>query len=238
MSTITNAPESLYLDDSEQRLAALARLLDQAPQVEPAGTNTHVHTNYSFSCFHSPTEAAWLAKASWRRSLRHQRSLHHRRPCRIRRSLRIACRFQPPFSIESVAVDRQAEQAGTLFNDPGNPGESTCRAKASPIATMNKPLRCLEQLRHHQSGRNQAMLVKAQQLFQHQLDDAGPQWESIAAMTPTGNNTERHLARAIAERCANWPKVMSKITRSASEALWCEAETEWAVLQNGLRSRC
>jgi hypothetical protein len=47
--------------DLDRRIAALRSLAAAIPLPARKGTNTHVHTNHSFSAFRSPSEAAWCA---------------------------------------------------------------------------------------------------------------------------------------------------------------------------------
>ncbi|TVR46104.1 MAG: hypothetical protein EA402_03160 [Planctomycetota bacterium] len=186
----------LYADDADQRLATLKRLRLMTPRPELLGTNTHVHTNYSFSAFRSPAEAAWLAYVSGVEIF----GINDHYTVDGHPEFADSCAalgLPATFSIESVAMDREAEQSGLLLNDPGNPGRIYLCGKGvtkrrDPAATA-----MLATLRSHQEDRNRAMLDKLRQRFAQVLEETGPDWEAVASQTPLGNTTERHLARAV-----------------------------------------
>ncbi|TVR15294.1 MAG: hypothetical protein EA401_03050 [Planctomycetota bacterium] len=186
----------LYADDSSQRLAALTRLRQQHPRPAAQGTNTHVHTNYSFSAFRSPAEAAWLAYESGVEVFGindHYTVDGHKEFAQSCQALGIAATF----SIEAVGMDQEAAQEGVLLNDPGNPGRIYLCGKGISDARNTTAAAMLATLRSYQSDRNRAMLELVQQRFQRLLEENGPQWEEIEEQTPLGNTTERHIARAI-----------------------------------------
>ena len=85
------------------------------------GTNCHIHTNESFSVFRSPSEAVWQAAREGVAVLGindHYTVAGHdefRRACAV-------AGIAATFSFEAVAMDRAAEAAGLLLNDPDNPG--------------------------------------------------------------------------------------------------------------------
>ena len=105
----------------ETRLAALSEACAQLGKREHRGTNCHIHTNESFSVFHSPTEAVWQAAREGVAAL----GINDHYTVAGLDEFRDACRIagiSALFSMEAVAMDREAEAAHLLLNDPDNPG--------------------------------------------------------------------------------------------------------------------
>lgn len=193
--------QALQHADRSVRLQALSDLC--ASQARPAavGTNTHVHTNYSFSAFASPAEAAALA---WQAGVEIF-GINDHYTVDGHGEFREACAaldLPATFSIESVAMDRDAAAAGTLLNDPGNPGRTYLCGKGVTTPDDAEATATLAALREHQRVRNQAMTKRVATHFQATIDDVGPTWNDIDGQTPCGNTTERHIARAGCERLA------------------------------------
>jgi hypothetical protein len=111
----------LYQSALERRIAALAELCAQFAPRPRRGTNGHIHTSGSFSVFRSPTEAVWQAAREGIAVLGindHYTVAGHEE---FRRACEVAG-IAATFSIEAVAVDREAAEAGLKLNDPDNPG--------------------------------------------------------------------------------------------------------------------
>ena len=111
----------LYQGALEQRIAALAQLCAQLGPRPRRGTNGHIHTSESFSVFRSPTEAVWQAAREGLAVLGindHYTVAGHEE---FRRACEIAG-IAAAFSLEAVAMDRDAAEAGLKLNDPDNPG--------------------------------------------------------------------------------------------------------------------
>jgi hypothetical protein len=185
--------------DPVRRLAAVRRLNVQVTVPYRNGTNLHVHTNHSFSAFRSPCEAAWEARQAGIEIF----GINDFYTTAGHAEFAKACAalgMPAVLGIEVVALDRELAGAGTLVNDPANPGriylcgKGVTRSEAPPAQAM------LTRLRGHQEARNRALVAKADERFRATVGAAGPLWEDVVALTPAGNTTERHVAKAILER--------------------------------------
>src|SRR5208337_3700461 len=110
------------------------------------------------------------------------------------------------FSLEAVAMDREAEAQGLLLNDPDNPGRVYLCGKG---VTRNPPdssteMRNLARMRAALERRNREMTEKVDALFKDRLNADGPTWESVRGLTPRGNATERHLAGETLAGLGKW----------------------------------
>ena len=185
----------------EARLDALRALCSQAKRKPRRGTNLHIHTNESFSVFRSPAEAVWQAVREGVAVLGindHYTVAGHDE---FRRACEIVC-IPATFSMEAVSMDRDAEAAGDLTNDPGNPGRTYLCAKGvthvPPEASI--AMRNLAKMRHALEKRNREMTDKVQALFRERMSGDGPAWDDVVGLTPRGNATERHISKAVAIR--------------------------------------
>ena len=187
--------------DRDERFSALAQLAQTQQRPEPAGTNTHVHTNYSFSAFASPAEAAALAWASGVEVF----GINDHYTIDGHPEFREACAaldLPATFSIESVAMDREAASAVSSSTIQGTPGRTYLCGKGVTKLNSDTAAATLRELRQHQETRNRAMVAAVDAHFQAVLNAAGPSWNDIVDQTPLGNTTERHIARAGCERIA------------------------------------
>ncbi len=185
----------------EQRLAALGALCTQLPERPRRGTNLHIHTNESFSVFCSPTQAVWQAA---REGLAvfgindHYTVAGHEE---FRRACAIAG-IEATFSMEAVAMDRAAAEAGLLLNDPDNPGRVyLCGKGVTRVPPDSTPeMQDLARMRQALARRNSEMTQRVSALFRERLSADGPTWEAVLSLTPRGNATERHVAWAALAR--------------------------------------
>jgi hypothetical protein len=200
---------ALYGVSLEGRLDALRELCGQLSERPRRGTNSHIHTNESFSVFRSPSEAVWQAAREGLAVL----GINDHYTVAGYEEFSRACEIAgiaATFSLEALAMDRAAEAAGLLFNDPDNPGrvylcgKGATRIPADSSAAMQK----LAGVRAALERRNRQMTAKVAQIFRERLDAVGPTWEAVRALTPRGNVTERHVAwatllrlRALAAEC-------------------------------------
>jgi hypothetical protein len=144
--------------------------------------------------------------------------------------------------MEAVGMDRDAEAAGLLLNDPDNPGRVYLCGKgitrippADSIAAKNLATMCAALLR-----RNREMTALAARLFRERLDAEGPSWDDVLALTPRGNATERHASRAAlmrlraiaSERGDDLAQVIQRCCGAAPPAT-----ADDAALQNFLRAK-
>jgi hypothetical protein len=191
----------LYRGGLEERLNALRQLCAQLGPRPRRGTNGHIHTSESFSVFRSPTEAVWQAAREGLAVLGindHYTVAGHdefRRACEI-------AGLGAAFSLEAVAMDREAEAARLLLNDPDNPGrvylcgKGVTRVPSDTLAEMQN----LARMRAALEKRNREITAKLEALFRERLQAAGPTWEFVRGLTPRGNVTERHVAWASLSR--------------------------------------
>jgi len=207
----------LYQGGLEQRLSALRQLCAQLGPRPHRGTNCHIHTSESFSVFRSPTEAVWQAAREGLAVL----GINDHYTIAGHEEFRRACELAgiaAAFSLEAVAMDRDAEADGLLLNDPDNPGRVYLCGKG---VTRNPPdssteMRNLARMRAALERRNREMTEKVDALFKDRLHADGPTWDSVLGLTPRGNATERHVAWATLERLRKWAAVQGV---SLSEAL-------------------
>jgi len=200
--------KQLYQGGLEQRLSALRQLCAQLPPRRKRGTNCHIHTSESFSVFRSPTEAVWQAAREGLAVLGindHYTVAGHEE---FRRACEIAG-IAAAFSLEAVAMDRAAEAQGMLLNDPDNPGrvylcgKGVTRVPSETSAEMQN----LARMRAALERRNREITEKVGALFKERMHADGPTWESVRALTPRGNVTERHVAWAALECLRDWAAV-------------------------------
>jgi len=231
----------LYQGGLEQRLSALRQLCAQLGPRPHRGTNCHIHTSESFSVFRSPTEAVWQAAQEGLAVLGindHYTIAGHEE---FRRACEIAG-IAAAFSLEAVAMDRDAEADGLLLNDPDNPGRVYLCGKG---VTRDPPdysteMRNLARLRAALERRNREMTEKVDALFKDRLHADGPTWESVRGLTPRGNATERHVAWATLARLREWAAVQG-VSLSEALSVCCgaapRAAADDAALQIFLRAK-
>jgi hypothetical protein len=181
----------------ESRLAALREACARIEVRRHRGTNCHIHTNESFSVFRSPAEAVWQAARDGVAVL----GINDHYTLAGHEEFRQACKIASiaaVFSMEAVAMDREAEAAHLLLNDPDNPGRVYLCGKGitralpdSSVAAQN-----LARMRAALQRRTSEMAAKVAQLFRDRLDAEGPAWDDVLRLTPRGNATERHVAWA------------------------------------------
>jgi len=238
----TAEPETeLYQGELEQRLSALRQLCAQLGPRPHRGTNCHIHTSESFSVFRSPTEAVWQAAREGLAVLGindHYTIAGHEE---FRRACEIAG-IAATFSLEAVAMDRDAEAQGVLLNDPGNPGRVyLCGKGVTRIPPdSSTEMQNLARMRAALKRRNRAMTEKVAALFEERLHAAGPTWEEVRALTPRGNATERHVAWATLALLREWAAA-HRVPLSEAIAKCCGAAppagADDAALQIFLRAK-
>lgn len=199
------ASERLAAADIETRLAALRELVTTITPASPSSplpTNVHVHTNHSFGVFRSPSEAAWNAAQAGIDVFGINDFFTTAGCAEFARACAIAG-MAAVFGIECVAIDQQLAAAGTLVNDPANPGKIYLTGKG--IARPDDATAAIElaRLRGFQERRNREMTRSVDARFRSVLGGPGPTWDDIAGQTPAGNTTERHVARAIVRAIAD-----------------------------------
>ena len=188
----------LYQGKLEQRIAALAELCAQLGPKPRRGTNGHIHTSESFSVFRSPAEAVWQAAREGLAVLGindHYTVAGHEE---FRRACAVAG-IAATFSLEAVALDREAADAGLKLNDPDNPGRIyLCGKGVTRVPAESSPeMQILARMRAALERRNREITGKVTRLFHDRLGATGPTWKDVVALTPRGNATERHVAYAV-----------------------------------------
>jgi hypothetical protein len=203
--TTAKLETQLYQGGLEERLHALRQLCAQLGPRAQRGTNCHIHTSESFSVFRSPTEAVWQAAREGLAVLGindHYTIAGHEE---FHRACEIAG-IAAAFSLEAVAMDRDAESQGVLLNDPDNPGrvylcgKGVTRIPSDSSAEMQN----LARMRAALERRNREITEKVAALFRERMHADGPTWESVRGLTPRGNATERHVAWATLVRLRDW----------------------------------
>ncbi len=231
----------LWRGTLDQRIAALAELCAQLGTRPRRGTNCHIHTSESFSVFRSPSEAVWQAAREGIAVLGindHYTVAGHEE---FRRACEVAG-IAAGFSLEAVAVDREAAEAGLKLNDPDNPGRIyLCGKGITRYPEDSSPeMRNLARMRAALERRNQEITGKVAELFQARLGAGGPSWENVVALTPRGNATERHVAFAVLLRLRELATQQGKPLAEITAAL-CgvtpPSEGDDATLQIFLRSK-
>ncbi len=187
----------LHRGSLEERLSALRQLSVRLGPRPRRGTNCHIHTSESFSVFRSPSEAVWQAGREGIAVLGindHYTVAGHEE---FRRACEIAG-IGAAFSIEAVAMDRAAEAANLLLNDPDNPGRVyLCGKGVTRMPPDSTPeMQDLARMRQALARRNREITAKVAALFLERLGAEGPTWGAVEALTPRGNVTERHVAWA------------------------------------------
>jgi len=201
----------------EQRIAALTQLCAPLGPRPRRGTNGHIHTSESFSVFRSPTEAVWQAAREGVAVLGindHYTVAGHEE---FRRACAVAG-IAATFSLEAVAMDRDAEKADLRLNDPDNPGRIyLCGKGVTRVPSESSPeMQSLARMRAALERRNREITGKVAKLFRDRLGADGPAWEDVLALTPRGNATERHVAYAVLLRLR---ELAAKQEKSLSEIM-------------------
>ncbi|RPJ55068.1 MAG: hypothetical protein EHM23_27370, partial [Acidobacteria bacterium] len=189
----------LYAEELKRRLDALDVLCKTVEPGKRRGTNLHIHTNESFSVFRSPTEAVWQAAREGVAVF----GINDHYTCAGHDEFRRACeiaRLPATFSMEAIAMDREAEADGRLTNDPGNPGRTYLCAKGVTRIPPDDsvPMQNLNRIRAALDRRHRDMSQKLREFLQETAGLPGPDWDEVVALTPRGNVTERHIAKAAA----------------------------------------
>ena len=197
MSTQVSGESALAAPELGARLAALRALCAPLAARPRQGVNLHLHTNHSFSSFRSPTEAVAQAVGEGLAVL----GINDHYTVAGHEEFGQACAaagIPATFSMEAVAMDRDAAAAGELINDPNNPGRAYLCAKGvtKRLPDGSEPARMLAGLRTALEERNRAMAGRLDEVFRQRLGSAGPSWDEVVGLTPAGNVTERHLAKA------------------------------------------
>jgi len=185
----------------ESRLAALREACAHLDKRQIRGTNCHIHTNESFSAFHSPSEAVWQAAREGVAAL----GINDHYTLAGHEEFREACKIAgiaAVFSMEAVAMDRAAEAAHLLLNDPDNPGRVYLCGKGitRTLPDSSVPAKNLARMRAALERRTREMTGKVAQVFLDRLDAKGPTWDDVLRLTPRGNATERHVSLAALRR--------------------------------------
>lgn len=197
-----------YREGSETRtrLEVVARLREYVEEGkikrdgQQGGINTHVHTSKSFGFFDSPTEAVWSAYLS-RVAIfginDHYTTAGHKEfgeACRI-------LGIRPTFSMEAIAMWEEALGAAQTVNDPSNPGRTYITAKGTTraLAPGSRGDANLTRMNAALLERNRKITRKVAGLFAKRLGNReAVTWESVLALTPHGQPTERHISLAAA----------------------------------------
>lgn len=183
------------LRSDAQALADLRAHVAAHPRPPAVATNAHVHCHHSFSVFGPPADAV---RAAWDAGVE-VLGLNDFFTTAAATAFAEACAVAdlPGFlCVECIARDDEAARAGTLLNDPGNPGKVYLCAKGVTRPDDAKAQTRLAQVRAQQEARNRRLVEALDGHFRDRLGLPGPSWDQVIAQTPAGNTTERHVARA------------------------------------------
>ena len=237
---ITALESALAGGTMESRLDALKKLCAAAPKKPRKGIDLHIHTNESFSVFRSPAEAVWQAVREGVAVLGindHYTVAGHEE---FRKACRIA-HIPAVFSMEAVAMDRDAEAKGILTNDPGNPGRTYLCAKAITRIPPNgsAAMKALSTMQAALEQRNREMTRKVRELFPKRVNAEGPSWEDVVGLTPRGNATERHISKAVVIRLRELAKELGiSIVEAVAQCCGAQPPSDGdAALQNFVRAK-
>jgi len=189
--------------DRLDALTELKCLVDTGRIPAPAqrrGTNTHVHTNASFSIFASPSEAAWQGFQAGLDVL----GINDHYTIGGHDEFRQACTIlglRATFSMEAVALSARLQQAGVRCNDPGNPGRTYLSAKGvmHDFPDGSQGARDLQTMRESLMRRNREIVNKLNTMLAVMQPALRLTFDDVLALTPHGNTTERHVCQALAE---------------------------------------
>ena len=236
---MTAVPADLAAPGLSERLEALRHLCAASGARQRRGVNLHLHTNYSFSSFRSPCEAVWQAVEEGLAAL----GINDHYAVDGHDEFRKACSIAgipATFSMEAVGMDRDLEARGLLVNDPGNPGRVYLSAKGVTRYPQEGRGGAAELagLRAALEKRNREMTAKVADVFEARLGSSGPSWQDVEGLTPAGNTTERHIAKAVCLRlesiagsAEDVPGLVEKLCEVAPE------KTDSSSLQGLIRSR-
>jgi len=189
--------------DRLEALAELKHLADAGKIPGPErrrGTNTHIHTNESFSIFRSPCEAAWQGFIEGLDVL----GINDHYTIGGHDEFREACRLlglRATFSMEAVAMDETCRTRAVRCNDPGNAGRTYLSAKGvlHDLPQNSQGRRDLATMREALTQRNRRMVEKLNDLLAGLEPRLHLSFDDVLALTPRGNTTERHVCQALAE---------------------------------------
>jgi len=189
--------------DRLEALAELKRLADAGKIPGPdrrRGTNTHIHTNESFSIFRSPCDAAWQGFNEGLEVL----GINDHYTIDGHREFADACRIlglRATFSMEAIALDERYREQGIRCNDPGNPGRTYLSAKGvvHDLPQNSQGRRDLQMMREALAERNKGMIEKLNEILGRLEPKLRLTFDGVMVLTPRGNATERHVCQALAE---------------------------------------
>ena len=164
-------------------------------------TNTHIHTNYSFSVFDSPAQAVNQAVKENIKILGindHYTVDGHDEFAKECSAKKIC----PMFSMEAVAVDRHCLDNGKRFNDPNNPGRFyfTAKSVTKKLLPNSYGFNALQTMRKSLTERNEKLVENLNNHLKNIGENFSISMREVENLTPTGNTTERHVVQILAEK--------------------------------------
>jgi len=170
------------------------------PPEKRVGVNLHIHTSESFSIFNSPTEAAW---AGYRAGLE-VIGINDHYTISGHKEFRAACRIlglKATFSIEAMAMSKEARDSGERYNDPKNPGRIYLCGKGviHDLEAGSPSDQLLRSIRRAFRERCKKMTEKVDELLSSIAPSLSLSFDDVLRLTPHGNVTERHVAQAVVD---------------------------------------
>lgn len=163
-------------------------------------TNTHIHTNYSFSVFTSPEEAVQQAISEDIKIL----GINDHYTTAGFSAFGAAChahKLCALYSMEAVALDTACFDNGDRLNDPNNPGRCyfTAKSVTRPLTPDSSGAKKLAGMRRALTERNHDLVNRLNAHLSAEKIDVSFTMKDVEALTPAGNTTERHVIQVLAE---------------------------------------
>lgn len=191
-------PEQIYSAFLETRLEALRSFVVNNPKNFGNGfVNLHIHTNESFSVFTSPTEAVFHA---YQQDVKYF-GINDHYTIAGHPEFRSACDIaglRACFSMEAIAMDRDATIKSFRYNDPDNPGRIYIVGKGitSNLNEGSTGWKTLSSMLKNVRKRNESIAKKLREYSKSRGVDVDYSFEDALSLTPRGVTTERHVVQA------------------------------------------
>jgi hypothetical protein len=141
--------------------------------------------------------------------------------------------------MEAVAVDQKCLEEGKRFNDPNNPGRFYFTAKSiTKKLDENGPgFKAMQTMRKSLTERNEKLIENLNNHLKSIGENFSISMETVEALTPAGNTTERHVVQVLAEKVLEEGgeragEIVEKLCGTAAPSL-----DDPATFQNFLRGK-
>ncbi|MBC8142347.1 MAG: hypothetical protein H7Y38_13000 [Armatimonadetes bacterium] len=191
-----------------EQLPSPGNLLSVPPLEESLQINAHIHLPPNFSAFDSVAQAVELARSQGIHVLGASNYYDYAVYAPFAQAARESGIF-PLFGIEIITMDNTLRDAGTLTNDPGNPGKMYICGKGimrfDPLTP--EAARLLNEIRGRDSERMAQMTTRLAAVFAEAGLDTGLSADAVKARVVARHGSpletvylqERHVAQAFQE---------------------------------------